>query len=118
MNPLVISACFAMMVATVAANVLLKLGAAKVTPAGGPWGWLQPEIAASAACFAMAFALYIWVLRHLPLNVAQSLFALQFVGVILAAALILAEPITPLRWVGVGVIALGVLIVAWSNAAT
>jgi drug/metabolite transporter (DMT)-like permease len=117
MTPLIVAACFAMMAASVGANILLKQGAGEIAGAADIWGWLGPKIIAGGACFAVAFGLYVWVLRHVPLNVAQSLFTFQFVGVILAAALFLGEPISPLRWFGIGVITLGILIVAWTNAA-
>lgn len=118
MTPLIVLACIGMMAATVAANIFLKLGSGQIARDASLWGWLGPNIIAGGACFAVAFGLYVWVLRYVPLNVAQSLFAFQFVGVILAAALILGEPISPLRWFGMAVITLGMLIVAWSSAST
>jgi drug/metabolite transporter (DMT)-like permease len=37
--------------------------------------------------------------------------AAQFVGVIFAAALVLGEPISPARWIGIAFVSLGILLV-------
>jgi undecaprenyl phosphate-alpha-L-ara4N flippase subunit ArnE len=62
-----------------------------------------------AACF------YILVLQWLPLNVAQSFAAAQFIAVILASTWILSEPIGPGQWLGITLIAVGIAIVGWSQ---
>src|SRR5262249_18157736 len=64
--------------------------------------------------FGSAGLIYAVVLRGVPLNVAQALMSGQFVGVIVAASLILREPISLLRWVGIGCISLGILLVGWN----
>lgn len=64
--------------------------------------------------FAIALVVWIFILKKLPLNVAQSFSVLQFVGVILASWLVLSEPISGLRWVGIVFVILGVLIVGWT----
>jgi undecaprenyl phosphate-alpha-L-ara4N flippase subunit ArnE len=110
------AAAIAMIGLTVAANVLVKLGAAKTAAARPLATLMAPEILLGMGCFGLAFVLYALVLRALPLNVAQSIFAFQFIGAILAAATVLAEPIGPARWFGIALIAAGILIVAWSEA--
>ena len=62
-----------------------------------------------AACF------YILILQWLPLNVAQSFAAAQFIAVILASSWFLSEPIEPSQWLGIGLIALGIVVVGWSQ---
>jgi drug/metabolite transporter (DMT)-like permease len=64
--------------------------------------------------FAVAAFFYVLVLQWLPLNVAQSFTAAQFVAIILASALVLSEPIGPAQWVGITLIALGIFVVGWS----
>jgi drug/metabolite transporter (DMT)-like permease len=64
--------------------------------------------------FAVALVVWIFILKKLPLNVAQSFSVLQFVGVILASWLVLSEPISGLRWVGIVFVFFGVLIVGWT----
>jgi multidrug transporter EmrE-like cation transporter len=106
---------FVMMIAcTVAANLLLKQGA--MVPASDRviLGLLGLQSFAGLAMFGVSGLIYSWVLRSLPLNVAQSFAAAQFVAVIAASALVLAEPITPARWLGILLIALGILLVGLS----
>jgi hypothetical protein len=58
---------------------------------------------------------YARVLRLLPLNVAQSYAAAQFIAVILASKLILGEPIPLARWAGISLIAAGIIVGAWQE---
>jgi len=37
--------------------------------------------------------------------------AAQFIGVVLAACLVLGEPISPARWVGIAFVSFGILLV-------
>ena len=98
------------------ANVVLKL---RITALGAdssaswltyllsmifdPWTW-SAFIAA-----AVAGTLYVISLRQLELSVVQPLFALVFVVVPLAAALILGEHLPPLRIIGLVLIFIGVI---------
>ena len=70
-----------------------------------PWSW-SVGIAA-----LVAGLLYIIALRQLELSVAQPLFALVFVVVPLAAALVLGEPLPPLRIAGLVLIVVGIILV-------
>lgn len=108
----------AMITCTVAANLLLKTGAVMGREAGGALyaQLLNWRIIAGLASFGTAGLIYTVVLRTLPLNVAQSFTAAQFIVTILASALILAEPISALRWVGIAMIAGGIAVVGWSQA--
>jgi drug/metabolite transporter (DMT)-like permease len=85
--------------------------------AGGGW-WAQLlnwRVVAGMASFGGAAIFYTILLRSLPLNVAQSFTAAQYIAVILASAVVLAEPISGPRWVGIALIACGIAIVAWSQ---
>ena len=107
----------AMFACTVTANLLLKTGAVMGRDAGGAW-WAQLlnwRIAAGFASFAGAAVFYTILLRSVPLNVAQSFTAAQYVAVILASALVLAEPINGVRWLGIALIASGIVLVGWSQ---
>jgi drug/metabolite transporter (DMT)-like permease len=102
---------FTVMIAcTVAANLLMKLGAE--SPAAerffGSVSWMS---IAGFGAFGCALMVYAWLLPLVPLNVAQSLAAAQFVAVVLASSFMLAEAIPPLRWVGIALIVIGILIV-------
>ncbi|HEX3061057.1 MAG TPA: EamA family transporter [Usitatibacter sp.] len=108
----------AMITFTVIANLLLKTGAVSGREAGGAW-WeqlLNWRIVAGFGSFAVAALFYTIVLRDVPLNVAQSFTAAQFVAIVLASALVLGEPITGIRWAGMALIACGIAVVGWSQA--
>jgi drug/metabolite transporter (DMT)-like permease len=104
----------AMIACTVVANLLLKAGARPVPSEPLLFGVFSWKLVAGLGVFACAALLYAWVLRWVPLNVAQSFASAQFVAVILASALVLAEPIPVWRWLGIGLIAAGILVVAVS----
>lgn len=103
------------MTCTVVGNLLLKTG---VEHRGVSTVWpfsllnLQTFLGAMAFCFAMIF--YMMVLKRTTLNLAQSIFALQFVLVIIAANVILGEAIGPQRWLGIGLIAAGLFVISLS----
>nr|WP_294863451.1 EamA family transporter [uncultured Pseudogulbenkiania sp.] len=105
-----ILACYlAMVLLTVSANLFFKSGAVRV--ADGLLGLLNIKIVLGFVCFGLAALLYIVVLRVLPLNVAQSLGTIQFVAVIIAAHLVLGEPIGATRLLGIGLIISGVVLI-------
>lgn len=100
---------------TVIANLLLKTGAVGGAP-GEPIGHLLNwRVALGLASFGLAACFYIVVLQWLPLNVAQSFAAAQFIAVILASTWLLAEPIGPGQWLGIALIASGIAVVGWSQ---
>jgi drug/metabolite transporter (DMT)-like permease len=101
---------------TVIGNLLLKTGVqhpgvASVWPLNLLNG--RTMLGALTFCFAMMF--YMMVLKRTTLNLAQSIFALQFVLVIIAANVILNESIGPQRWVGIGLIAAGLFVISLTN---
>jgi len=66
---------------------------------------------AGLALFGCGGVVYAFLLRQVPLNVAVSFTAAQFVGVVIAASLALGEPISPARWLGIACISLGIFVV-------
>ena len=103
----IIMICF-----TVTANLLLKSGAtAPGSTSDNLLSLLNWRVIVGLASFALGAFFYVLILTRLPLNVAQSFAALQFVAVILASWLILGEPIGGLRWMGIALIGAGILLV-------
>ena len=51
------------------------------------------------------------LLRRVPLNLAQVFTSAQFVGVVVAASLVLGEPISAARWLGIACNSLGIALV-------
>ena len=101
----------------IAANILMKIGATVPVSQRIVFdlaGWQALVGACLLAASAIAYTL---ALRYLPLNIAQSFAVLQFIGVVLAANLILSEPIGAMRWLGMGLIALGIVVVSLTTEA-
>lgn len=96
---------------TVAANLMLKLGAGVPEPQRVFFGLIGWKSAAGLALFGCGGIVYALLLRRVPLNIAVSFTAAQFVGVILAASLVLGEPISPARWLGIACICFGIFVV-------
>ncbi|MFZ3323854.1 MAG: hypothetical protein WA190_15890 [Usitatibacter sp.] len=102
-----------MITCTVVANLLLKTGV--MEGRGQATWWMQVanwKVAAGLASFGTAALLYIVVLRFLPLNVALSYTAAQWVATVAASAFVLSEPIGGLRLAGLALIGAGIAIVA------
>jgi drug/metabolite transporter (DMT)-like permease len=98
---------------TVLANLALKVGAERRGDfVSWPLNLVNVHVALGAASFALAFLFYALVLRRLPLSLAQAIFSVQFVLVILAANLLLHESIGGARWVGIALMAAGLLVVS------
>ena len=107
----------ASMSCTVVGNLLLKTG---VQQQGISTVWplsllnMRTFLGAVTFCFAMIF--YMMVLKRTALNLAQSIFALQFVLVIIAANVVLHEAIGTQRWLGIGLIAAGLFVISLTPA--
>jgi drug/metabolite transporter (DMT)-like permease len=103
---------FVLMIAgTVAGNIFMKLGASVPLADRPLFGIVAWQSCAGVAVFAAAVIIYSILLQWMPLNVAQSFAALQFVAVIIASTWFLGEPISLLRWLGIGLIVAGIVAV-------
>ena len=111
MQPITLLGFAAMVACTVAANLMLKLGAGVPEAQRILFGLLGWKSAAGLALFGCGGIVYALLLRRVPLNIAQVFAAGQFVGVVIAAGLVLGEPISPARWLGIACISLGILLV-------
>jgi drug/metabolite transporter (DMT)-like permease len=106
----------ASMSCTVIGNLLLKTGVQYPGVATTwPLSLLNGRTLLGALSFCCAMVFYMMVLKRTTLNLAQSIFALQFVLVIIAANVILNEPIGPQRWAGIGLIAAGLFVISLTN---
>jgi drug/metabolite transporter (DMT)-like permease len=99
---------------TVTGNLLLKIGATSAGSSGVLWNLLNWRVVAGLTSFALGAVFYVLILTRLPLNVAQSFAALQFVAVVVASLVVLNEPIGTLRWIGIAFIFAGILLVGKS----
>jgi drug/metabolite transporter (DMT)-like permease len=99
-DPKTLGGFFAVMAFTVVANLMLKLGAGdpEAHRMSGLLGW---KSAAGLALFGCGGIVYAFLLRRVPLNIAQIFTSAQFVGVVVAASLVLGEPISAAPWLGI-----------------
>lgn len=88
-DPTTLGEFLAVMVFTVGANLMLNLGAG-ASEADRFWGLLGWKSLAGLALFGCGGILYAFLLRRVPLNIAQVFTSAQFVGVVVAASLVLA----------------------------
>ena len=103
----------ASMSCTVMGNLLLKTGVQHPGVATiWPLNLLNSRTMLGAVSFCLAMVLYMMVLKRTTLNLAQSIFALQFVLVIIAANENHNEPIGMQRWIGIGLIAAGLFVIS------
>jgi len=71
----------------------------------------SPWIALGIAVYALEFVLWFAALSRTQLSVAFPFTALGYAGVVLASRFVLNERISPRRWIGIGTIVVGVVLV-------
>ncbi|MCH2161923.1 MAG: EamA family transporter [Phycisphaerales bacterium] len=102
---------------TVAANLLLKRGASEPTSPAllGLIGW---RTLGGFAAFGFALIAYTILLKYVDLHFAASLTSAKFICVVLAAWMVLGERINGQQWIGMGLIAIGILVVSLTARGT
>jgi multidrug transporter EmrE-like cation transporter len=75
---------------------------------------LEPHIVAGMACYAVSLVVWIMALSRVPVSIAYPMLSIGYAVNAVVAYLWLGEAVTPLRMVGIGIIVLGVYIVARS----
>lgn len=73
-----------------------------------------PLVWIGLACYGLSALLWMIILSRMELSAAYLMLASMYVLIPLASWLVLGERVPPLRWVGMAVVVLGVLIVARS----
>jgi len=66
------------------------------------------------SCYIAGFVFWLNVLKILPLSIAYPSSSIAYVGVILASAIFLSEPITFFKIIGISLICLGVFFISRS----
>lgn len=97
------------------AQIGLKLGSANVAniPFGLEWvesALASPWVRLGILCYILAFVCWMLILDKMDLSLAFPLSGTVYVVVMAASALGLHEALTPLHWVGVGLIVAGVCV--------
>ncbi|HET7675814.1 MAG TPA: SMR family transporter [Gammaproteobacteria bacterium] len=105
------------------AQFLLKAGVGKVGEIGlnlhtiVTAGWrlaVEPHILGGLACYVVSVVVWILALSRVPVSIAYPMLSIGYVVTAVAAWAFLGEAVTPLRLVGIGIIIIGVFVVARS----
>jgi multidrug transporter EmrE-like cation transporter len=75
---------------------------------------LEPHIVAGIACYVVSVVVWILALSRVPVSIAYPMLSIGYVVNAIAAHYLFGEAVTATRLVGIGVIVLGVFIVARS----
>ena len=78
--------------------------------ASGPMMWI------GIACFVAESWLWMGLLSYIPLSQAVLVGSVNIIGVMLGGRWLFAEKITPARFCGIGLVALGVALAGWGGA--
>lgn len=123
MNALSFSLVMAGVLLNAAAQLLLKagtnsVGAFEFTASNViPVGWkiaTQPHILSGIGCYVVSVVVWILALSRAEVSVAYPMLSIGYVVNAIAAWYLFGEAVTPLRLAGIGIIVLGVFIVARS----
>ena len=123
MNALSFSLVMLGVLLNAAAQLLLKAGTNAVGEfafsAGNiiPVGWrlaTEPHILGGLACYVVSVVVWIMALSRVEVSIAYPMLSVGYVVNAIAAWYLFGEAVTPARLVGIGVIILGVFIVARS----
>jgi len=106
---------YALIIATITAmgNFVLKIGAGKESWL--PWTWLPPVngyFLLGGGLFCLSLFVYLYLLKDLPLFVAQSMIAVQYIAVMLVARWGLHEKMAVSDIAGMALILAGIFLVA------
>jgi multidrug transporter EmrE-like cation transporter len=101
-------------------GVLLNAGAQLLLKAGTnaePLGLrlaIEPHILAGLACYVVSVVVWVVALSKVPVSMAYPMLSIGYVVNAIAAYYLLGETVSPMRLAGIGVIIVGVFIVARS----
>jgi multidrug transporter EmrE-like cation transporter len=116
-----------LILASISAGVLgqlsLKLGVSQAEMSGATQGFQSlitmifqsPLILLGLALYGVGALAWISVLSHLDLSYAYPFLALNFVLIALVSRFVLGETIPGMRWLGIAIICVGILVVARST---
>ena len=95
-----------------AAQLLLKAGT-NAMPLGLRLA-IEPHILAGLACYVVSVVVWIVALSRVPVSIAYPMLSIGYVVNAIAAWYLLGESVSAMRMAGIGIIVVGVFIVARS----
>ena len=99
-------------------ELLLKAGARATADFSQTWSWTgitglaSPLVWLAIVVIILDLIIWLYVLKYIPLSIAFPLSRVVDVLVPISCWLILKEEISPLRWCGIGLVIIGLAIVA------
>jgi drug/metabolite transporter (DMT)-like permease len=105
-------------VCVLASELLLKRGATDVAEPNSAWSWtgvnglLSPLVWWAILLIVASFISWLYVLRYIPLTIAFPLSRVVDILVPLGCWIFLGEFISALRWCGIGLVIIGLALVA------
>ena len=106
------------------AQLLLKAGASSVGPIGG-WGALRgaaptlathPGVVGGLLCYVVSVVVWIVALSRVDVSIAYPMLSVGYVVNALLAMWLFGEAVSAQRWLGIGVILVGVTLIARSGS--
>ena len=94
------------------AQLLLKAGT-NAMPLGLRLA-IEPHILGGLACYVVSVVVWVIALSKVPVSIAYPMLSIGYVVNAIAAWYLLGEAVTPMRLAGIGVIIVGVFMVARS----
>lgn len=73
----------------------------------------SPWMGCGILVYGLEVMLWLAILERAPLSLAFPIASLNFCGVVVASKLLLGEPVSRRRWMGVVLITAGVLVIGW-----
>jgi multidrug transporter EmrE-like cation transporter len=101
-------------------GVLLNAGAQLLLKAGtnamplGPRLALEPHILGGLACYVVSVVVWVAALSKVPVSIAYPMLSIGYIVNAVAAWYLFGEALSPMKLAGIGVIVLGVFMVARS----
>jgi multidrug transporter EmrE-like cation transporter len=95
-----------------AAQLLLKAGT-NAMPLGLRLA-VEPHILGGLACYVISVVVWVVALSKVPVSIAYPMLSIGYVVNAIAAWYLLGEVLTPMRLTGIGIIIVGVFLVARS----
>ncbi len=99
------------------AQVTLKMATAKLAKFSFSWAFFKTVVTnipllIAGICALTSMVMWIHILKRWPFSIAYPLSTFAYVWGMIAAALILHEPIVATRWIGVVLIIAGMIFIA------
>ena len=95
-------------------QVFLKLATLRMGKFAFTWAFIKDllmnwQLASSGVCFAIASIIWMYMLKHFEFSIVYPLISISYIFGMLAAIFVFHETISVTRWVGVGLIMVGVV---------